>query len=73
MLAVLFTSGSVLGIGAGLRYLVDEGLGKGNAALLDQSFYYLVGIIFCCLRGATYTRFFLVSLIGERGSARYSQ
>ncbi len=64
-LAVLFTSSSVLGMGAGLRYLVDEGLGKGDSALLDRSFLLLIGIILL-LAAATYTRFFLVSLIGER-------
>ena len=64
-LAVLFTSSAVLGMGAGLRYLVDEGLSKGNPALLDRSFGYLIGVILL-LAGATYTRFFLVSLIGER-------
>ncbi len=64
-LAVLFTSSAVLGMGAGLRYMVDEGFGKGNPALLDRSFGYLVGVILL-LAGATYTRFYLVSLIGER-------
>lgn len=64
-LAVMFTSGSVLGMGAGLRYLVDEGLGKGDEALLDRAFLILIGIILL-LAGATYSRFYLVSLIGER-------
>lgn len=64
-LAVVFTSSAVLGMGAGLRYLVDEGIGKGDAALLDRSFMILIGII-VLLAVATYSRFFLVSLIGER-------
>lgn len=64
-LAICFTSSAVLGMGAGLRYLVDEGLSKGNPELLDRSFMYLVGVILL-LAGATYTRYFLVSLIGER-------
>lgn len=63
-LAVFFTSSAVLGIGAGLRYLVDEGLSKGNAELLDRSFFLLVGIIML-LAAATFSRFFLVSSIGE--------
>jgi len=64
-LAVVFTSSSVLSMGAGLRYLVDEGLNKGDGALLDRSFLYLIGIILM-LAGATYARFYLVSLIGEK-------
>lgn len=64
-LAVVFTSCAVLGMGAGLKYLVDEGLSKGDEALLDRSFLLLIGIILL-LAAATYARFFLVSLIGER-------
>lgn len=64
-LAVLLTSSSVLGLGSGLRYLVDEGLNKGNAELLDHAFYALLGIV-ALLAGATYSRFYLVSSIGEK-------
>lgn len=64
-IAILFTSSAVLGMGAGLRYLVDEGLGKGDARLLDNSFMLLIGVIIL-LAGATFLRFSLVSWLGER-------
>lgn len=64
-LAMLFTSSSVLALGAALRYLVDEGIGKGNAHLLDRAFIILLGVILL-LAVATYIRFSLVAMIGER-------
>jgi len=64
-LALIFTSGAVLGIGQGVRYLVDEGIGKGDASLLNQSFIVLVGITLF-LAVATFARYFLVTWIGER-------
>jgi ATP-binding cassette, subfamily B, bacterial len=63
--ALIFTSSSVLAMGWGLRYLVDEGLSKGNAALLDKAFWILIGVT-ALLALASYARFFLVSWIGER-------
>src|SRR5579862_9374064 len=61
--ALLFTSSAVLAMGGGLRYLVDEGLGKGNEQLLDKAFWILMGVVLL-LALATYCRFFLVSLVG---------
>jgi ATP-binding cassette, subfamily B, bacterial len=52
-------------MGSGLRYLIDEGLSKGNAALLDKAFFILIGVTLL-LALATYVRFYLVSWIGER-------
>lgn len=63
--ALAFTSSSILGMGQGLRYLVDEGLSKGDASLLDQSFMILFGVIII-LAIATYARYSLVSWVGER-------
>lgn len=65
LVAIVFTSSAVLGMGWGLRYLIDEGLSKGNAMLLDRAFEWLVGVTLL-LALASYTRFFLVSWIGER-------
>jgi len=64
-IALMFTSSAVLGMGGGLRYLVDEGLGKRNTALLDHAFWLLMGVTIV-LAVATYTRFYLVSYVGER-------
>lgn len=63
--ALIFTSGSVLSMGAGVRHLVNEGLSKGNADLLNQSFYIIYGVIIV-LALATYARYSLVSWVGEK-------
>lgn len=63
--ALLVTSVSVLGMGAGLRHLVDEGLGQENPALLDQAFILMLGVVIL-LAIATFFRFLLVTWIGER-------
>lgn len=65
LIALLFTSSAVLGMGGALRYLVDEGLGKGNHALLNQAFAVLMGVT-VLLAVASYCRFYLVSSVGER-------
>jgi len=64
-LALVFTSSAVLGMGGGLRYLIDEGISKGNSELLDNAFWILMTVV-ALLAAATYTRFYLVSTIGER-------
>lgn len=64
-LALLVTSCGVLGMGAALRYLVDEGIAKGNPELLTQAYWVLLGVV-ALLAGATYTRYLLVSWVGER-------
>lgn len=60
-----FTSAAVLGIGSGLKHLIDEGLSKGDTSLLNQSFLILIGVT-VLLAGATYARFYLVTWIGEK-------
>jgi len=65
MLALTVAAATVLGLGFGLRKLVDDGFASGNSALLDQAVMVLVGVILL-LAGASYTRFYLVSWIGER-------
>jgi len=64
-IALIFTSSSVLGMGKGLQYLVDQGLGKHDTALLNEAFWMLMGVT-VLLAVATYTRFYLVSYVGER-------
>lgn len=65
MLALIFTSSAVLGMGAGLRYLVDEGLGKGDPHLLDRAFVVMLGVV-VLLAIATFFRFALITWVGER-------
>ena len=63
--ALTVAAATVLGMGVGLRRLVDGGFAAGNAALLDQSLFALLGVILL-LAAATYSRFFLVTWLGER-------
>ena len=63
--ALIFTSGSVLGLGSGLRYLIDEGIAKGNSALLGKALVVLAGVTIL-LAVMTYVRFYFISFVGER-------
>lgn len=63
--SLVFASGSVLGMGGGLRYLVDNGLSKDDTSLLNQAFLILFAVTIL-LAIASYSRFFLVSWLGER-------
>lgn len=65
MLALIFTSTAVLGMGAGLRFLVDEGLGKGDPELLDRAFFVMLGVV-VLLAAATFFRFAFITWVGER-------
>ena len=65
MAALLIAAGTVLGLGMGLRRLVDEGFTAGNAMLLNQAVLVLFGVVIL-LAVASYARFYLVSWIGER-------
>jgi ATP-binding cassette subfamily B protein len=64
-LALLLTSSGVLGIGAALKYLVDEGIAKGDPHLLGTGYVILLGVV-VILAIATYMRYLLVSWVGER-------
>jgi ATP-binding cassette subfamily B protein len=63
--ALLIAAGTVLGLGQGLRMLVDQGLASREPALLNQALLVLL-LVVALLAGATYARFLLVSRIGER-------
>ncbi|MCH8997399.1 MAG: ATP-binding cassette domain-containing protein [Proteobacteria bacterium] len=63
--AVVVAAGTVLGLGFGLRKLVDEGFASGNADLLDEAIWVLFGVVLL-MAAASYTRFYLVSWVGER-------
>lgn len=64
MIALFFTSTAVLGMGGALKYLIDEGIAKGDMHLLNQSFIILIAVVLL-LALATYTRYYLVSWVGE--------
>lgn len=63
--ALVIAAGTVLALGQGLRALVDRGFSSGNVSLLDTALLILLGVIIV-LAGATYSRFYLVSWVGER-------
>ena len=64
-IALLITSGGVLGMGTALRHLIDQGIAKGNLHLLSTGYLALLGVVLV-LATATYARYLLVSWIGER-------
>jgi ATP-binding cassette subfamily B protein len=59
---------AVLAVGQGLRGVIDRGFGAGNAAELDRTLALMLGVI-VVMAGATYTRFYFVSWLGERVTA----
>jgi len=63
--ALAVAAGTVLGLGFGLRRLIDEGFSRGNVDLLNQAVLVLLGVV-VLMAGASYARFYLVSWIGER-------
>lgn len=65
MVALVVAATTVLGLGFGLRTLVDDGFASQNADLLDQAVMVLLGVV-VLLAAASYSRFYLVSWIGER-------
>ncbi len=65
MVALVAAAVTVLGLGLGLRALVDHGISAGNAALLDQALLVLL-VVVIVMALSSYSRFYLVSWIGER-------
>jgi ATP-binding cassette subfamily B protein len=64
-IALLFAAATVLAMGAGLRFLIDEGFAEGDPVLLDRAVIVLVAVV-VLLAGASYARFYLISWVGER-------
>jgi ATP-binding cassette subfamily B protein len=65
LLALMFTAAITLSMGQGIKLLVDQGLATQSPAALRQS----IGVFFVlvlALAIGTFTRFYLVSWIGER-------
>ncbi|WP_419903858.1 ABC transporter transmembrane domain-containing protein [Kiloniella sp.] len=65
MIALVVAAGTVLGLGRGLKALIDQGFSSGDSALLDQAVFVLFGVT-VLLALASYSRYYLVSWIGER-------
>ncbi|MDH5555813.1 MAG: ABC transporter transmembrane domain-containing protein [Alphaproteobacteria bacterium] len=63
--SLVVAAGTVLALGQGLRTLVDKGFNSGDAGLLDTALLVML-VVILLLAAATYSRFYLVSWIGER-------
>ena len=64
ILALVLVAAALLGMGRGLAYLVDEGLGKRDPALLDRAVMATV-LIAITLAFGSYLRASMVNKIGE--------
>ena len=64
-IALVVTGLSVLGLGQGLKGLIDGGFGQGDAGALDRALYFLLALSVIMAVG-TFTRFYFVSWLGER-------
>ena len=68
LLALIVTSGISLLMGQGLKFVIDAGFGQSSLELLNQSLVILV-VLAVVMAAGTFTRFYLVSWLGERVSA----
>ncbi len=66
--ALVFTAAVVLGIGQGLRILIDEGFASGSTEKLGDAVNVIM-VLALLMAAGTFTRFYLVSWLGERVSA----
>ena len=66
--ALLIAAGAVLAVGQGLRTVIDHGFGARDGAELDRALAAMLAIV-VVMAAATYTRFYFVSLLGERVTA----
>jgi ATP-binding cassette subfamily B protein len=66
--ALIFTAAATLALGKGLQVLIDSGFGSGDPAALGDAVR-LVLLIGTAIAIGTFTRFYLVSWLGERVSA----
>lgn len=63
-IALIITSSSVLSLGRGLQYLIDNGLKNGNAEILDQSLIILL-VVAAVLAFASFFRSLLINILSE--------
>jgi len=65
LVALTVAAGAMLTVGLALRRVVDQGFRADQAAVLDQQFAGLFGVV-AVLAIATFARFYFVSWLGER-------
>ncbi|MEP7208885.1 MAG: ABC transporter transmembrane domain-containing protein [Casimicrobiaceae bacterium] len=66
--ALLVAAGAVLGIGQGLKAVIDHGFAGQDPAALDRGLAIMLSIV-VVMAAATYARFYFVSWLGERVTA----
>ena len=66
--SLLVAAGLMLGIGQGLKHLIDKGFGSHSDAALNHAALGMFAVV-AALAGATYVRFSLISWLGERCGA----
>ncbi len=66
--ALVVAAAAVLAVGQGLKGVVDRGFGTGDGGELDRTLALMLGVV-VVMAGATFTRFYFVSWIGERVTA----
>lgn len=64
-ISLIITSAAVLFISRGVKIFIDEGISGNNSEMLDQSLFFLFGIIIV-LASFTFLRFFLITWTGEK-------
>jgi len=67
-IALVVAAAAVLAVGQGLKGVVDRGFGTGDGSELDRTLALMLGVV-VVMAGATFTRFYFVSWIGERVTA----
>jgi ATP-binding cassette subfamily B protein len=68
LIALLFTAAVMLSVGQGVRMLIDEGFAQQSIQQLQQAVLFILAVT-VLIAGGTFTRFYLVSWLGERVSA----
>ena len=66
-LALIVTAGVSLAMGQGIRLLIDQGFDSSDPSLLNQAML-ILAVITLLMAVGTFTRFYLVSWLGERVS-----
>ena len=68
VVALIFTAAVMLSVGQGVRMLIDEGFAQQSIGQLKQAVFFILGVTVLIAVG-TFSRFYLVSWLGERVSA----
>ena len=68
LIALIFTAAVMLSVGQGVRMLIDEGFAQHSLTQLKNAVLFIL-VITVLIAGGTFSRFYLVSWLGERVSA----